>query len=233
MTEAPSGVIAIDRDAAERLVAEPDIATAGAPLWRAKAVAIVLHGRGGTAAGILDLGAALAQPDVAFLAPQAPGDTWYPHSFIAPRAANEPSLSRSLERVESLVSAVLAAGVPARKLALMGFSQGACLACETAVRAPRRYGAVVAFTGGIIGPEGEERTEMGDFGGAPVFLGTSDVDPHVPLWRVRETAALMSDLGAEVDARVYPNAPHAINDDELAAARGLLVAMQEAADPSA
>jgi predicted esterase len=217
----------IARDIAERLLHDHALASAGAPLSRAKAVVVALHGRGADAASILDLADALAQPDVAFLAPQADGRQWYPRPFIAPLESNEPFLSRSLARVAAALDALEAAGVPPAKTGLMGFSQGACLALETAIRRPRGYGAVLGFSGGYIGPvTGETRKAAGSLAGALVFLGCSDVDPHIPVNRVHETSQLMKEMGASVVTRIYPGFGHAINADEVAEARKLLVAMQ-------
>jgi len=112
--------------------------------------------------------------------------------------------------------------VPSDKIALLGFSQGACLTTEYVARHPRRYGAVIAFTGGLIGPVGTPRDYAGSLAGTSVFLGTSDPDPHVPFERVQETAAVFKRMGADVDARRYPGMPHTINEEELAAARSLL-----------
>lgn len=216
----------IAHDAADAILHEHGLLRAGAPLHRARAAVVAIHGRGAEAGSILSLAEALAQPDVAFLAPQAPMRAWYPQSFLAPLAANEPWLGRSLAQVAAVLDALAAAGAPDGKVGLLGFSQGACLALETAIRRPRPYGAVIAFTGGYIGPMGEARHEPARLDGASVFLGSSDVDAHVPLPRVEETARLMAAMGAAVTTRIYPGFGHAVNDDEIAEARRLLVRMQ-------
>ena len=194
----------------------------GPPPDQAQAVLILLHGRGAGARDILSIYAELDLPTVAALAPQAAGYTWYPHSFLAPIEANEPFLSSALRRVETIVGDLTARGVGAGKIAILGFSQGACLASEFAARYPRRYGAVIAFTGGLIGPPGTPRDYAGALDGTPVFLGSSDPDPHVPFGRVQETHAVFEQMGAKVDLRRYPGMGHTINEDELAAARSLL-----------
>jgi phospholipase/carboxylesterase len=221
----------MSREAADALIHAHALKSIGAPLSRAKAVIVALHGRGADAASILGLGDAMAQPDVAFLAPEATGRAWYPQSFVAPVAANEPYLSRALAQVSAVLDALAAAGVPAAKTGLMGFSQGACLALETAIRRPRGYGVVLGFSGGYIGPMVTElREAAGSLSGATVFLGCSDIDSHIPLKRVHETAALMKKMRASVTARIYPGFGHAINADEVAEARRLLAAMQGSAD---
>ena len=194
----------------------------GAALAEAEAAVILIHGRGATAESILELTPHLGQGSVAFLAPQASGNTWYPTSFLAPRNRNEPALSRSLERIAATVGRILATGLPAERLILAGFSQGACLAIEFALREPRRYGAVIALTGGFIGPPGTEPAPSGSFAGTPVLLAAGDPDPHVPWWRVEETAEVFRHHGAEVDLRRYPGRPHTVSLDELEAARGLI-----------
>jgi predicted esterase len=209
-----------------RLMA-PDIAMAGAPLSRAKGVIITLHGRGANAAGILELAGTLALPDLAFIAPQAKGGSWYPSTFLAPFEANQPFLDRALATVSELLDAVAEAGFQAGKTGLMGFSQGACLAFESAARHARPFGAVLGFAGGLIGPPGTPRDYPGSFGGTDVLLACSDVDPHIPLARVDETADVMSGMGARVTKRIYPGFGHGINADGVAQARRILVAMQE------
>jgi predicted esterase len=191
----------------------------------AAATLILIHGRGGSAEDILGLGEELIGGNVAALAPQAAGHTWYPNSFLAPLASNQPYLDSALRRLAAIVDDLLARQVPAEKIAILGFSQGACLTSEFAARNPRRYGAVIAFTGGLIGPPGTPRNYAGSLVGTSMFLGTSDPDPHVPFARVQETADVFTRMGASVDLRRYPGMPHTINREELEAARGLLEKM--------
>jgi predicted esterase len=196
--------------------------TAGPTPERAGATLVLLHGRGASADSILSLHRALGLPELAAVAPQAAENTWYPQSFLAPLAANQPYLDSALGRIESVVADLLARGVPAERVALLGFSQGACLASEFAARHPRRYGAVMALTGGVIGPPGTPRDYPGSLDGTPVFLGTSDPDPHVPFERVQETADVLGRMGARVEVRRYPGMPHTVNQDELDVCRALL-----------
>jgi predicted esterase len=202
---------------------------AGQPVLRsgaspkdARLVAIVLHGRGASAEDILGLAHQLSARDIAYVAPQAAGSAWYPYSFLAPIAQNEPWLGSALRVVAGLVDDLVQQGIPAEQLVVMGFSQGACLTLEFAARHARRYAAVVAFTGGLIGPPGTARDYAGDFAGTPIFIGSSDVDPHVPLERVQESTAVFRRMGATVDERIYPRMAHTINADELQAANALL-----------
>jgi predicted esterase len=183
---------------------------------------ILLHGRGASAEDILSVADELALIDVAYIAPQAAGNTWYPYSFLAPMSQNEPGLSSALRRIETLVAELDASGVTADRVALLGFSQGACLTLEFAARHARRYAGVVGFSGGLIGPPGTPRQYEGAMAGTPVFLGCSDVDPHIPVGRVHESAAVFRQLGAVVDDRIYPRMGHTINRDELAAVQAML-----------
>jgi predicted esterase len=215
---APSAVL---HDPARTLVV-------GAPLDRARAAVILLHGRGGSAEDIASLAQVLAAERLAFLIPEATGYTWYPQRFIAPLAANEPWLGSALAVVAALVGRVAAARIEPRRTAIAGFSQGACLALEFAARTPARYGAVIGFSGGLIGPPGEPRPPVppgASFGGAPVFLGCGDRDGHIPVDAVETTAATLAALGATVDKRIYPGMGHTINEDEIAAARTLLAGL--------
>jgi predicted esterase len=188
----------------------------------ARVTTILLHGRGDSAQGILGLARALEPDDVAYLAPEAAGSTWYPYSFLAPIAQNEPYLTSAIRVIDTLVNALDEQGVPPDRIVLMGFSQGACLSLEYAARHARRYAGVVGLSGGLIGPPGTPRDYTGGFEATPVFLGCSDVDPHIPLERVEETAHVFERLGAHVDARIYKGMGHTINADELAAVNNLL-----------
>ncbi len=191
------------------------VLAAGKPLAEAGAVMILVHGRGATASSILDLARALPHTQMAYLAPQAAGNTWYPYSFLAPLAQNEPWLNSALARLDAVVEHVLQAGVPANKIILAGFSQGACLASEYTARYPRPYGGLLAFSGGLIGPKVDETRYSGSLAGVPVFMGCSDVDFHIPKERVVESAAALGRLGAQVEYVLYPNMDHTIIQDEI------------------
>ncbi|MCA3559486.1 MAG: dienelactone hydrolase family protein [Aestuariivirga sp.] len=201
------------------------LARAGAPPSRAKGVVLLIHGRGASAESMLPLADVVAMPDLCYLAPQADGYTWYPQSFMAPTAANEPSLSRALDRVAGIIADILEAGIAPGKLAVVGFSQGACLTSETVLRNPRAYGFVGVLSGGAIGPPGAPRDYVGSLAGATIFLGCSDQDPHIPLARVKETTQVFTRMGAAVWERIYPGASHGINDDEITHLRAGLAAL--------
>jgi predicted esterase len=195
---------------------------AGTSLDRARAAVIMIHGRGASARDILGLAAELAVEDVAWLAPEAAGQTWYPFSFMEPMERNEPHLSSALATVDALVNQVVEAGIERERIVLVGFSQGACLSSEYMARIARRFGGLAALSGGLIGPPGTPRDYDGSLSETPVFLGCSDVDPHIPLARVEESAEVFRNLGASVDARIYPGMGHTVNRDELAAVRALV-----------
>jgi predicted esterase len=169
----------------------------------------------------------IAVPAVAYLAPQAAGGTWYPHSFLAPLAANEPFLSRALAQVGDVVDGVLAEGVAPSRIVLAGFSQGGCLGLEYAARNPKGLGGVAGLSAGLIGPLGMRRDDQGSLVGTRVLLGCSDIDGHIPLARVHETADVLGRMGAAVDARIYPGMGHTINADEIAALRAIVAGIAE------
>jgi predicted esterase len=198
---------------------------AGPPPGQSAAVVIMVHGRNAGPSNILDLARRFDRPDLAYLAPAAAGRTWYPHSFMADIASNEPGISSGLAVLAAVIDRVEAAGVPRSKIVLAGFSQGACLISEFAIRHAARFGGVLAFSGGAIGPPGTTWNYPGRFDGTPVFLGCSDQDAHVPESRVRETASVFTDMGANVTLRIYPGMGHVVNDDEIAFARELLNAI--------
>ncbi len=195
---------------------------AGAGLDEADAAMIMLHGRGADAADILALAAAFERPDIAYLAPEAAGRVWYPRPFLAPVADNEPGRTSALDRIADLLGLLITHDILPERTALLGFSQGACLALEFAARHPVRYGAVIALTGGLIGEAIDASDYHGSLDGTPVFIGSSDVDPHIPIGRVHESAAVMQALGGEVTERIYAGMGHSINADELGEARRLL-----------
>ena len=196
--------------------------TAGEPLDRARAAMVMVHGRGATAQDILTVADALAQPGFAYLAPQATGNTWYPNSFLAPIASNEPALSSGFATIAEVLDQVSQAGILPERTMLLGFSQGACLTLEFVARHARRYGGVAGLSGGLVGPEGTPRDYAGTLAGMPVFLGCSDADPHIPKERVQHTAEVLARLGGDVTLRLYPNMGHLVNSDEIRFVRGMM-----------
>ncbi len=198
------------------------VLVAGEPLASARAAMILVHGRGASAADILLLAEELAQPGFAYLAPEAAGNTWYPNSFLAPIASNEPGLSSGLALIASLLEQASKAGIPSERVVIVGFSQGACLSLEFVARHARRYGGAIALSGGLIGPDGTPRDYPGSLAGTPVFLGCSDIDPHIPKERVLHSAEVLQTLGGQVTAKLYPRMGHTINRDEIVMARSIV-----------
>jgi predicted esterase len=198
------------------------VLTAGPTPADARLTMILVHGRGASAEDILSLADEFQLDDVAYLAPQASGHTWYPYSFLAPIEQNEPGISSAFAVLSQLIAALRDNGVEPERIALLGFSQGACLTLEYAARHARRYAGVFGLSGALIGPPGTARDYAGSFDGTPVFLGCSDVDPHIPLARVRESADMFRRLDAKVDERIYRAMGHTINADEIAAINTLL-----------
>lgn len=206
---------------------------AGAKPAAARLAMILVHGRGASAEDILALAREFAPPDAALLAPQAAGGTWYPYSFLAPIADNEPGITSGLRVIDHLVTSLDADGLTRDRVFLLGFSQGACLSLEYAARHARRFGGVIGLSGGLIGPAGTARDYPGAFEGTPVLLGCSDIDPHIPLARVRESAEVFRRMGADVDERIYPRMGHVVNEDEVLAVGRLLTAPSiRAAEPN-
>ena len=205
--------------------------TAGLAVEKASRALVMLHGRGAGAEDILSLSAYLPVADFALIAPQATNRTWYPYSFLAPPAQNEPWLSSALDMIGQLTGDLTMKGIPAEKIFFLGFSQGACLTLEYTARHPRRYGGIIAFTGGLIGDKLDQGRYQGRFAGTPLFTGTSNPDPHVPLERALASAALFEDMGAEVIQKTYPGMGHTINEDELRHA-GEILQNKYRADPA-
>ena len=195
---------------------------AGEPLQTARAAMIMIHGRGASAEDILGLATEFPAPGLAYLAPQAAGHQWYPYSFMAPIANNEPGLSSGLAVITSLLAQLAEAGIPPERTILLGFSQGACLTLEFAARNARRYGGIVGLSGGLIGPYGTSRDYPGSLENTPVFLGCSDVDPHIPKARVELSAQALQQLGGNVTLQLYPNMAHTVNRDEVRFVREMM-----------
>jgi len=197
------------------------VVTAGEPLASARAAMILLHGRGASGEDIMTIATEVHHPGWAYLAPQAAGSAWYPNPFTAPLESNEPYLSAALDMISNLVERVEST-VPAQRIMLLGFSQGACLTLEWAARHARRYGAVIGLSGGLIGPDGTARDYPGDFDRTAVFLGCSDVDPYIQKDRVVEAADVFKRLGADVTLRFYPGMGHMVGAEEIAIVRSLV-----------
>jgi phospholipase/carboxylesterase len=198
------------------------VLAAGKPLGEARVAMVMAHGRGASPADILTVAAALRRPDVAYLAPEAEGNAWYPYSFMAPIEQNQPWLDDALALIDRVVGQALGGGVAAERVLLLGFSQGACLTLEYAARNPRRFAGIAGLSGGLIGPPGSSLDHSGSFAGTAVFLGCSDVDPHIPKERVLDSAEALRGQGAEVTVRLYPGMGHEVNEDELGEVRRLI-----------
>jgi phospholipase/carboxylesterase len=196
----------------------------GEPLDRAGAAMVLLHGRGASARDILTVAEELMSPGWTFIAPQARDGTWYPYPFTAPLESNQPWLGSALRVLADQVASIEAA-IPLPRVILLGFSQGACLTLEFAARNARRYGGIVGLSGGLIGPDIGPRSYPGSLDGTPMFLGCSDVDPHIPKERVEHAAEVLRKLGGQVTARLYPGMGHAINQDELDFVRRMAAAV--------
>ena len=194
---------------------QKNIILTGKEVAPANKALIMLHGRGGSAEDILSLSSHLAVNDFTILAPQATGNTWYPYSFLAPFSQNQPWLSSALDLLREIVDDLLKKGVPVENIYFAGFSQGACLTLEFVARNAEKYGGVAAFTGGLIGDKIYNENYKGDFKNTPVFIGTSDPDPHIPVERVYATTNILKQMHAAVTEKIYPNMGHTINQDEI------------------
>ncbi len=208
----------------------------GAPLNEAEAVGILLHGRGSSGGDIIRLAGPLSPEGgaarIAWLAPQAAGNQWYPHRFLEPVERNEPFLSSALRVIDELVDSAHVAGIPANQVVIGGFSQGACLALEYAARGSRPVGGVFAFAGALIGSPDDERAPLPDFSGLPVFIGCGDMDAHIDIALAERSVQAFRDAGAEVDFRRYGGLHHTIVEDELDAAKALVTRVLSASRPT-
>lgn len=175
----------------------------------------MIHGRGATAESILSLKEHLNLRDFALLAPQAPGNTWYPYSFMAPDSSNEPAFSNAIKMIDEIVGELYAKGFKSEQIFFIGFSQGACLTLEYATQNAKKYGGVIAFTGGLIGEKLIKDKYHGDFDGAKVFIGSSHKDMHVPLSRIENSVELIEKMGAQVKTLIFEDQNHTIRKEEV------------------
>ena len=200
---------------------------AGKELGEASGAMILIHGRGASAPDILQIANELYHPGIAYFAPQANQYTWYPNRFIEPIEKNEPYLTSALQVIDDLLKEIVEAGIPTEKIILGGFSQGACLTSEYVARNPKKYGGVIVYSGGLIGPISKEFSYTGSLEGTPIFVGCSDTDFHIPESRVTETADVLQKLGAIVTKKIYPNMDHTIIQDEIEHGKHIVDAMME------
>jgi phospholipase/carboxylesterase len=201
---------------------QKQIFTGGKDISEAKKALVMLHGRGAFAEDILSLAGYFRINDYALIAPQATNNTWYPLSFLAPPQENEPWLSSAIELLSEVVSDIDQKDIGSQNIYFLGFSQGACLTLEFVTRNARKWGGVVAFTGGLIGDKIYSENYRGDFAGTNIFIGTSDPDPHVPVERVHATTDMLKRMNAVVTEKVYPNMGHTISQDEIRIANELI-----------
>jgi len=192
-----------------------NIVTAGKNLNEASKVLIMIHGRGGSAEDILTLADHLRVKDFALLAPQANNNSWYPYSFMAAQSNNEPWLTASLSLMKEIVNDVANQGIGEENIYFLGFSQGACLVLEFVARNATRFGGVVAFTGGLIGDRIRPENYNGDFKNTPIFIGSSDPDPHIPVARVHASTKILEEMNADVTEQIYENMGHTISQNEI------------------
>ena len=206
------------------------LVTAGTPLTDADAAMVLVHGRGATARSIVRMGREVHREGVALLAPQAARNTWYPNSFLAPVEQNEPGRTSGLQAIDGAVERAAEAGIDRERILLLGFSQGACLVSEYVAHTPRRYGGLAVLSGGLIGETVDPTSYDGDIDGTPVFVGCSDVDPHIPLERVTETSEAFERLNGDVDERIYEGMGHGVNEDETDAVADLVAGLADGDD---
>jgi phospholipase/carboxylesterase len=191
------------------------IISAGLPLDQASKVAILIHGRGASASGILALKDHLNLDDFALLAPEAVGNSWYPYSFMAPDENNEPAYSLAIQQLKDITTGLYAQGFTSEQIYFIGFSQGACLSLEFAARFAKRYGGIIAFTGGLIGEHLTKEKYTGSLDGTLVFIGSSKQDFHVPLTRIKLSEEFLVQLGASVKTLIFEDSDHTIRKEEI------------------
>lgn len=202
----------------------PATLESGAPKGQAVLGGILLHGRDRTREEKVVLAENFGVEGVRWLAPAADTGSWYPGRFFDPRQTNEPFLTRALEQCDQVVEEAAETGrLGPEHLVLVGFSQGACLALEYALKRPGRCGALIVLTGALIDPSETNRDSSPNlFRGTRVLLTGSDADDWITEEQTRHTARILEELGAEVRLRIYHGRPHIVSEDEMNEARAFL-----------
>lgn len=195
---------------------------AGKPFNETDRAIIMIHGRGGHAEDMVSLQRFLKIDDMAIYAPQATNNSWYPYSFMAPEKDNQPALDSAISVIGETVEELKANGIREEQIYFLGFSQGACLTLAYTARYAKKYGGIIAFTGGLIGKQLVHERYQGDFQSTPILITSSDPDSHVPVLRVEETAKLLEKLGGKITLQFYKDKPHSISKEELELANKLL-----------
>jgi len=206
--------------------APESLLTGGVPIAQAAIALVLVHGRGGSADGMLPIARAAGAVDAVLITPRAAGGSWYPNRFLSPKASNEPYLSSALNSVQRAIDSAVDGGIPVERIVLVGFSQGACLLLEYAARHGRRFGGVAALAGALIGDAQDVRADAGDLAGTPILLACGDADDHIPEARVRASADLLESRGAAIDLRIYPGIGHTVVGDQLDALRAMIDAVR-------
>lgn len=194
----------------------------GEPITATGKALIMVHGRGASASSILSLSEELDVADFTIYVPQASQNSWYPYSFMAPVAQNQPALDVALHTLDKIVKSIQEQNISSKNIYLLGFSQGACLTAEYTTRYAQPFGGIILFTGGLIGEVLNTSQYNGDFESTPVFISTGDPDSHVPVSRVEETVKIMENRGAIVTKKIFANRPHTILQEEINFAKHIL-----------
>jgi predicted esterase len=206
------------------------VRSVGSPRGASRLGGVLLHGRGKTPEEKIDLAARFGNIEgIRWVVPEAetPG-SWYPGRFWDPRELNQPYLDEAIERCDEAVLEASENGrLGSERLVIVGFSQGACLALEYALRHPGRVGSLIVFTGALLGVPGSDwkATTPRSLAGLRLLLTGSDVDDWVPEENTHEAANLFRDLGADVQLRIYPGRPHVVSEEEIDEARSLLCSL--------
>lgn len=102
---------------------------------------------------------------------------------------------RVLELLDELESAWSA---PRSRLVLGGFSQGAMLACDVALRSPRPFAGLALLSGALMNGDEWERLAP-ERRGLPVFQSHGQADPILPFESATRLRELLSAAGLPVD----------------------------------
>jgi phospholipase/carboxylesterase len=197
----------------------------GAHVSDAKVICIFVHGRGQSPEAMQDhVIARLNVADIAVILPRASSGSWYAARAIdALTVATRSELSAALSQVNDIVRAL-----PQKPIMLAGFSQGACLVLEYAMKFGPWNGALASFTGCRVGVVGDDRP-IASLKGLPTYLTGADADPWIPTKAYGEAAQDLARAGARLRSDIFPGRDHEVSDTEIAMFKNMLAALSAGA----
>ena len=200
-----------------------------------KCTVIWLHGLGDSGEGFAPVAAHLNLPaelGIKFLFPHAPVQAvtinggmemraWYDiKSLDLDKRADAQGVQQSAQSISALIDEQIAAGIPADKIILAGFSQGGVIALHLAPRYHHKLAGVMALSTYMSEPE--HLTDEARHRDLNIFMAHGDFDNVVPLEAGKQAYTYLQNEGMNVSWQSYAMA-HQVCDAELQAIRQWLL----------